>query len=118
MNLDDQIASKKRELNAVRTIRALTTDMRRQLDELAIQVREMKDNADRVAQVMSNWDSIVRSISQASLSLLQYAEGDYEVGTWNNGPEDLDKEPPLPETLVRVKVDGEQEANVAQGGNG
>lgn len=113
MPLEDQIASKRRELEALKKINTLTNSMRLQLDGLAVEVKKMHENAENTANVMKNWDSIVRSISQASLSLLQYSEGDYEVGIWDQDQkrsderEESESEPPLPETLVRVKVDND-----------
>ncbi|CAR25939.1 hypothetical protein ZYGR_0A05090 [Zygosaccharomyces rouxii] len=118
--LEEQIEAKKRELEALKKITALTDDMKLQLDELAGQVRQMNSNATSVSRVMENWNSISRSISLAGLSLLQYAEGDYEVGAWkkdknnnnsNNNKQD-EEEPedghgPLPETLVRIRMDDE-----------
>lgn len=112
MSMEGQIALKKRELEALKRITALTDEMKVQLDGLAGQVCQMESNAETVSEVMRNWNSIMRSISQAGLSLLQYAEGDYEVGAWapetreNDGSQ---REParttPLPETLVRIRVD-------------
>lgn len=114
MLIESQIASKRAELEALKKITSLTDEMKLQLDELAGQVCQMESNAETVSEVMRNWNSIVRSISQAGLSLLQYAEGDYEVGKWappaKEGEEGLPvKDPvgtaPLPETLVRIRVD-------------
>lgn len=120
--LEEQIECKKRELEALKKITALTDDMKTHLDELAGQVLEMNSNATSVSKVMENWNSISRSISLAGLSLLQYAEGDYEVGSWNNNnnngdnnhsnqkkdEEGLeDSHGPLPETLVRIRMDDE-----------
>lgn len=113
LSLEEQVEAKKRELEALKRITTLTDDMKLQLDELAGQVRQMNSNATSVSRVMENWNSISRSISLAGLSLLQYAEGDYEVGAWrhdNNrrneeGPED--GHGPLPETLVRIRMDEE-----------
>ncbi|SCU77608.1 LADA_0A01310g1_1 [Lachancea dasiensis] len=118
MTLEKDIIAKQKELDALKKINSLTEAMRSQLDGLAKEVVGMHENAESVAQVMRNWDSIIRSISQASLSLLQYSEGDYEVGVWgqnsndsneSHSAEDEAKQPPLPETLVRVKVDDDQE---------
>lgn len=115
VSLDTQIACKKQELEALKKITALTDSMKLQLDELAGQVRQMQSNAETVSQVMENWNSITKSISQAGLSLLQYAEGDYEVGVWaagNKGDDHKESvqrnvDTPLPETLVRIRVDEE-----------
>lgn len=118
MSLEKQIASKERELEALKKINSLTGSMRVRLDGLASEVKIMHENAENVAKVLHNWDSIVRAISQASLSLLQYSEGDYEVGIWDQNPnedeeeEEREKERPLPETLVRVKVDQEGSGNI------
>ncbi|CEP60736.1 Dad2p LALA0_S01e17788g [Lachancea lanzarotensis] len=114
MILRDQIVAKQKELNALKQINTQTESMRSQLDALAVEVANMHQNAENVAQVMQNWDSIVRSISQASLSLLQYSERDYEVGAWKQETADSEQQgsspkdtadAPLPETLVRIKVD-------------
>lgn len=68
---------------------------------------------------MSNWKHIIKSVSLASskyhklctatvsvltskiVSLANYSEADYENK----------EEPPLPETLVRLRVDNEEEAD-------
>ncbi|QLQ81991.1 hypothetical protein HG537_0G02450 [Torulaspora globosa] len=113
MSMESQIALKKRELEALKRITSLTDEMKVQLDGLAEQVCQMESNAETVSEVMRNWNSIMRSISQASLSLLQYAEGDYEVGAWapetgeNDGSQGREptRTTPLPETLVRIRVD-------------
>lgn len=113
MSMESQVAAKRRELEALKRITSLTDEMKLQLDALAGQVSQMENNAETVSEVMRNWNSIVRSISQAGLSLLQYAEGDYEVGAWapQGKPKDepQSNEPagatPLPETLVRIRVD-------------
>lgn len=113
-SLEEQIRYKRRELEALKRITALTEQTKTQLDELAGQVRLMHSNAETVSEVMQNWNSIMRSISQAGLSLLQYVDGDYEVGAWATGDNDNTKErgdpaapveTPLPETLVRIRVD-------------
>ncbi|AGO12691.1 AaceriADR217Cp [[Ashbya] aceris (nom. inval.)] len=108
MVLEDVYQSKKSELLYLQKVTGLTDTLKVQLDELSKQVHQMHDNAECVSSVLKNWDSIMNSISQASLSLLQYTENDYEVGAWSNGERaDADKEPPLPETLVRVNVANE-----------
>ncbi|SCU85532.1 LAFA_0D16226g1_1 [Lachancea sp. 'fantastica'] len=122
MILKEQILAKQKELSALKKINALTDSMRSQLDALAVEVAGMHQNAENVAQVMQNWDSIVRSISQASLSLLQYSERDYEVGAWKQETTDSEQqtssqqntaEAPLPETLVRIKVDKDETSSNA-----
>lgn len=135
MSLSDDIEAKRRELNHLKQISSLTKRLKTQLDDLSDQVGQMNENAQTVQEVMSNWDCVLRSISQASISLLQYSENDYETGKWANvsangkgkkaargdaesGSEDgsvdervdmqQESGPPLPETLVRVKVNEEE----------
>lgn len=103
------VQQKIQELDYLQNITSLTDKLKQQLDELSVHVKNMHDNAECVSQVMKNWNSVINSISQASLSLLQYTENDYEVGCWNNDSENKNKEVPLPETLVRVKVINEKQ---------
>ncbi|CAI4607070.1 CQS_1a_G0033240.mRNA.1.CDS.1 [Saccharomyces cerevisiae] len=130
-SIDEQIAIKRKELQSLQKITSLTDGLKIQLTELNEQIKEMGMNADSVAQLMNNWDSIINNISQASLGLLQYAEGDYEIGPWkdskkneseqsnetgleaqeNDKNEDNDEDEdlvPLPETMVRIRVDGNE----------
>ena len=131
-SIDEQIAIKRKELQSLQKITSLTDGLKIQLTELNEQIKEMGMNADSVAQLMNNWDSIINNISQASLGLLQYAEGDYEIGPWKDSKkkeseqsnetgleaqgndkndEDNDEDEdlvPLPETMVRIRVDGNE----------
>ncbi|CAI4046771.1 hypothetical protein SUVZ_11G2920 [Saccharomyces uvarum] len=127
-SIDEQIITKRKELQSLQKITNLTDGLKLQLVELNEQVKEMGTNAEAVAQLMNNWDSIINNISQASLGLLQYAEGDYEIGPWEDSKKseseqqrekdlesheenDNDEEEdlvPLPETMVRIRVDGNE----------
>ncbi|CCC66890.1 hypothetical protein NCAS_0A03320 [Naumovozyma castellii] len=123
---DPQIYSKRQELEALKKITALTDTMKLQLGELSEQVQMMENNVDSVARVTAIWDSVMKSISQASLGLLQYAESDYEVGVWDESSQgknrrldndedsqlenENEKVLPLPETLVRITA-GEEADN-------
>ncbi|CCD22475.1 Dad2p NDAI_0A03180 [Naumovozyma dairenensis CBS 421] len=117
MENTELLISKQRELEALKKITTLTDNMKIQLDELSIQVSKLEHNASVVGDVTSIWDSVLKSISQASLGLLQYSENDYEVGVWNNNNESRDdiynedKKTgiPLPETLVRIRATTEDE---------
>lgn len=114
--LEEKKLSKQRELAALKRITSLTDDMRKQLDGLSEQVDQIHSNAGSVANVMANWDSIRKYISEASLGLLQYAEGDYEVGMWDSNKktttdEDQDNTEPLPEALVRISVNNKTETS-------
>ncbi|EDO19546.1 hypothetical protein Kpol_1018p78 [Vanderwaltozyma polyspora DSM 70294] len=101
------VQAKRAELDYLRKITALTDTLKSQLDELSVQVSQMNNNASVVEQIMENWNSILRSISQASLSLHNYSQGDYQVGAWNENDDTKDENPPLPGTLLRMRVDGD-----------
>ncbi|AET39125.1 Dad2p Ecym_4044 [Eremothecium cymbalariae DBVPG len=110
MPLENAYKAKKDELAYLRQITSLTDTLKSQLEELSCQVEQMHNNAECIAGVMKNWDSILNSISQASLSLLQYTENDYEVGVWDTTKSAAaNKEAPLPETLVRINVANEDQ---------
>lgn len=107
MSLKEQAASKQRELDALKKITALTDTMKLQLDELNQQVKNIENNGKTVADVLSVWDSVTKSISEAGLGLLRYVEKDYEAH-WDKDSDGM----PLPEPLVRVYIkdeDREQE---------
>lgn len=113
LSLQEQAQQKQLELNNLKNITELTDRLKTELDILSKQVKQMHQSADTVADVMKNWDSIIRSISQASLGLLQYAESDYEVDQSqarvdddddDNDLDGNDHKLPLPEALVRIGV--------------
>ncbi|CCE64965.1 hypothetical protein TPHA_0J01430 [Tetrapisispora phaffii CBS 4417] len=113
-SIEAQIENKRQEFEALKKIVGLTDTMKVQLDALSNEVTQMHSNADSVSQIMLHWDSIMQYISQASLGLQKYSEGDYNVGTWDDSKTSKDKqedkeqkesELPLPETLIRMKID-------------
>lgn len=122
--LEQQKLAKQQELAALKRINALTDQMRTELDEMSIEVSKINKNAESVANVMANWDSIRKYISEASLGLLRYAEGDYQVGAWDGKENKSDKSnadksyqsddehktEPLPEALVRISVANNEES--------
>lgn len=112
--IESQIESKKRELESLKRIAALTETMKSQLSVLSEQVKQIETDGSRVADVMSIWDSVTQSISAAGLGLLRYGEDNYKVGDWkdndksNSTNESEDQAMPLPEGLVRVSASNEE----------
>lgn len=106
--LETQIETKRRELDALKKITKLTGTMKSQLSQLSEQVKDIETDGARVADVMSIWDSVTQSISAAGLGLLRYGEDNYKVGTWgdSNAKSSVDgQDMPLPEGLVRVSTE-------------
>lgn len=92
-HIQQKIAEKKAELENLNEIKKFTSILTNQLDDLEDKLDYMAEGTESVALVLSNWQNVVKSVSLASLGLLKYSEKDYENGT------------PLPECLVRIKLD-------------
>mmetsp|Transcript_4186 Transcript_4186/g.4118 ORF Transcript_4186/g.4118 Transcript_4186/m.4118 type:complete len:150 (+) Transcript_4186:3385-3834(+) len=92
-HIQQKIAEKKAELENLNEIKKFTSILTNQLDELENKLDYMAEGTESVALVLSNWQNVVKSVSLASLGLLKYSEKDYETGA------------PLPECLVRIKLD-------------
>lgn len=104
------LIEKQKELESLRQLATLTENLKHELDDLSNSASKINSNAEDVRNVTDHWNSIMRSISQASLKILQYASSDYEVDPWKNlddnkGKQDMQNkdEIPLPETLVRIR---------------
>ncbi|CUM56444.1 unnamed protein product [Debaryomyces tyrocola] len=92
-HIQQKIAEKKAELENLNEIKNFTSILTNQLDELENKLDYMAEGTESVALVLSNWQNVVKSVSLASLGLLKYSEKDYDTGA------------PLPECLVRIKLD-------------
>lgn len=90
------IDSKKEELAQFKLLNKYTYDLVLQLEEIEEKLEVMGDGAESVALILSNWQNVINSISLASLGLLKYNER-------KDGEEN-----PLPETLIRIKLNQEQ----------
>lgn len=101
-HIQQKIAEKRAELENLNEIKKFTSILTNQMEELEDKLDYMADGTENVALVLSNWQNVVKSVSLASLGLLKYSEKDYENGT------------PLPECLVRIKLDKDDNV-VAEG---
>lgn len=91
--IQQKIEDKRAELRSLSEIRNYTEMLKAQLVDLEDKLDGMVQGSDSVALVLSNWKTVVKSVSLASLGLYKYSEKDYE---------DLS---PLPEGLVRVNLE-------------
>lgn len=90
--LASRVAEKKRELASLLQLQQLSSDLVNDLESLASHAGSLADGTEAVAAVMKNWGNITRALSLASTNLVNFTQQDYE------------KEEPLPETLVRVRL--------------
>lgn len=96
-HIQQKITEKRAELENLNEIKRFTAVLTNQLDQLQDKLNLMAEGTESVALVLSNWQNVIKSVSLASLGLLKYTEKDYEEGV------------PLPEGLVRIKLDKDQE---------
>lgn len=94
--LQERIEQKRTELQHLTQIRDYTETVTNQLGELQEQLDHIVDGTESVALVLSAWQTVVRSISLASIGLQKYSQQDYETGK------------PLPESLVRMPLDNDE----------
>ncbi|ODQ62331.1 hypothetical protein WICANDRAFT_25746 [Wickerhamomyces anomalus NRRL Y-366-8] len=95
MSLQQRISEKRKELDSLNQIKQLSENLATQLEQLEAKLDTLSEGSESVAIVLSNWNNIIKSASLASMSLQNYTEGDYENKD----------DPPLPETLVRLRID-------------
>ncbi|CAH6719389.1 DASH complex subunit Dad2p [[Candida] jaroonii] len=94
--LQERIEHKRAELQHLTQIRDYTETVTNQLGELQEQLDQVVDGTESVALVLSVWQTVVRSISLASIGLQKYSQQDFENGK------------PLPESLIRLVLDPNQ----------
>ncbi|ODQ81130.1 hypothetical protein BABINDRAFT_12389 [Babjeviella inositovora NRRL Y-12698] len=94
-----RIEDKKDELAKLIQVKEYSEVLGNQLELLQEKLSTMADGTEALSLVLSNWDSIIQSVSLASMGLMKYSENDYEN----------EEEPPLPETLVRMRLEPEDE---------
>lgn len=89
------IEKKKEELLQLKVLNKYTYDLVLQLEEIQEKLQTMGEGVESVALILSNWQNVINSISLASMGVMKYSAKDYE------------EQHPLPETLVRIKLDKE-----------
>ncbi|ODV78060.1 DASH complex, subunit Dad2 [Suhomyces tanzawaensis NRRL Y-17324] len=91
------IVDKRADLEMLQEFRQLTAELATNLELVGDKLEHMKGGTESVALILANWQNVVKSISLASLGLMKYSESDYESRA------------PLPEALVRIKLDKEEQ---------
>jgi DASH complex subunit DAD2 len=92
-----KIAEKRADLQKLQEFRQLTNELATSLEQVGEKLDIMKDGTESVSLILANWQNVVKSISLASLGLMKYSDQDYEIKT------------PLPEALVRIKLDKDED---------
>lgn len=98
-SLQTRIEEKREELENLQELKKFTGILVTQLEQIEEKFETMADGAESVALVLSNWKSVMNSVSLASLGLLKYSSKDYK------------EKVPLPECLVRIKLDKDDETD-------
>lgn len=98
-SIQTAIDEKKKELLQLKVLNKYTYDLVLQLEEILEKLLNMGEGVESVALILSNWQNVINSISLASMGVLKYSAKDYK------------EQQPLPETLVRIKLDKDSEEN-------
>ncbi|GME69512.1 unnamed protein product [[Candida] boidinii] len=112
-SLHAKLHNKRKELENLTVIAELTSSINQSLLKFNQDLENLEEEYDQITKISSNWQEIIRSISLASSSLANYQVSDYEdpqdksdgddpVSTKSGG-----RGRPLPETLIRIKLDEE-----------
>lgn len=102
-SLQSKIEEKREELENLQELKKFTGILVTQLELIEQKFETMADGAESVALVLSNWKSVMNSVSLASLGLLKYSSKDFKDSV------------PLPECLVRIKLDKDIEIDKTTG---
>ena len=99
-SLQSKIEQKREELENLQELKKFTEILVKQLEQIEEKFATMADGAESVSLVLSNWKSVMNSVSLASLGLLKYSSKDFKDSV------------PLPECLVRIKLDKDDEPDI------
>lgn len=101
-HIQQKIQEKRAELEYLNEIKRNSGILTTQLETLLSKLNDMADGTEAVALVLSNWQNVVSAVSLASLGLYKYSKKDYETET------------PLPEYLVRIKLEKDDAPEIAE----
>jgi DASH complex subunit DAD2 len=93
--LAQRLADKKKELQYLHHLQTQSKFLVQELEALSEKLDTLAEGTLATAAVMANWGAILHALQLASTSLQNYTKGDYEA----------EVDPPLPETLVRIRID-------------
>ncbi|CDO51901.1 hypothetical protein DV451_000236 [Geotrichum candidum] len=92
-----RLAEKQRELAHFVELQNMSAELVAELELLETRLGNLATGTEKVAVVLQNWGNIARALTLASSNLTNIREEDYEDRA----------NPPLPETLVRIRLDDE-----------
>ncbi|KAK3722745.1 DASH complex subunit dad2 [Vermiconidia calcicola] len=98
--LQARINEKKAELESLKQLRDLSAGLAGQMQQLEDKLSTLSNGTQAVAEVLGNWNHVLRAIHMASASIPRPKDA-----------EDEEKPRQLPQTLVRIPV---QQAEAAQ----
>ncbi|KAK9381247.1 DASH complex subunit Dad2-domain-containing protein [Kockiozyma suomiensis] len=110
--LQTRIAEKKQELESLQELKELSASFARQMEQLQEKLSTLVDGTEAVALIVSNWDSILRAINMASANVIAREEAQSRREDLNEEEQkqlDQRRKTQLPEKLVRVRIDKEEE---------
>ncbi|KAH3682207.1 hypothetical protein WICPIJ_006828 [Wickerhamomyces pijperi] len=102
-DLPTLVSQKTKELQTLKAIKLLSDSLLDQLTSLETGLQTISDGTDAVALVIGNWDMIIKAVSLASMGLGKYQEEEFQ-SVFNEDEQD-EKRIPLPELLVRLRVE-------------
>lgn len=115
--LQARIGEKKAELENLRQLRDLSAGLAGQMQQLEDKLSTLSDGTQAVAEVLGNWNNVLRAIHMASgkdCTSYEVYGADTDVATAKiPKPKEAEgeEETPLPQTLVRIPI---QQAEAAQ----
>lgn len=114
--LTSRIAEKKIELDSLRQLRDLSAGLVGQIQQLETKLGTLSDGTQVIAEVMSNWGTVLRAMALASgmlmvpSALLRCPADQHVVAKLPKPKGEGDSEQELPQTLVRIPVEHAQDA--------
>lgn len=99
-----KIAEKRENLEKLREFKQLTSDLVNQLESIGNKLETMNEGTTSVALILSNWKSVIQSISLASMALINQ-QNNHDDDNNNNNSTKQGEDEKFPEPLVRIKLD-------------
>ncbi|KAK9459417.1 DASH complex subunit Dad2-domain-containing protein [Lipomyces oligophaga] len=103
--LETKIADKIQEQASLIELRDLSKNLYAQLEKMLAELESLESGTEVVAQIMDHWNSVLRTISLASTSILSREESARQSSQGPSKDDDeLQRKAKLPEKLVRMPL--------------
>ncbi|KAL6715090.1 DASH complex subunit dad2 [Lecanora helva] len=109
-----RINEKKVELENLKQLRDLSGGLAAQMQALEEKLATLSNGTEAIATVLSNWHNVLRAIKMASMKTPKAGTAEDE----NQDEKKSEVEVPLPQTLVRIPVEQQQESRQSRDGSG